>query len=123
MAAPAREPQDTDTPRAARDGCDCPPWIIRCAHFDGYMAQLNDISLVTARHLGQTPTRYAVVVMTERPSHPCPCCGTPLYGFGPQKPNSWTNREPKNLRLASDDYNEALAAFHKAEEALLRAHA
>ena len=55
---------------AARDGCACPPWIVRCAHWGGRILIFIDNEAV--------PTRYA---HCSNPSHDLTYSGQP-YGVG-----------------------------------------
>ena len=91
-------------PLAARDGCDCPPWVIRCAHYEG-----RGVVLVTPHgtnhdhHCDNIPFN---VFMTKEWII-CPRCGDLIHDHLHQS------------RYRGHDADEALAAFYAAEEALL----
>ena len=42
---------------AERDGCDCPPWILRCAHWGGRILILIDNEAVPTRYVKNKPRR------------------------------------------------------------------
>jgi len=108
MQAPANAPE---TERILRE-CDCPPWVERCAHFpDGRI-----LGLVTAHPLPSTHSDLCAVNgdgFTVRfvGVFYCDYCGDETGVFG-----------QNFYRDATTDasYHEALAAFHAAEETLLR---
>ena len=86
--------------------CDCPDWVIRCAHWDG-----RKLWLVTAAPEGQccepgegvVVKKYAVVDAAE--TGPCPFTGAPMrhvYASG--------------RYYAGDDLSAAEAAFYAAHE-------
>ena len=103
-----------NTERILRE-CDCPPWVVRCAHTDGQMLVIID----------DGPTGMP----------PCPTCevdGDDLGTFFVQLlAGEWVNCPDCGVqaiwphqtlaRYASGaSYPEALTAFHEAEEALLK---
>lgn len=40
--------------QSGRDGCDCPPAVFQCAHFDGRVVSLGDHSVSQAEHTCDT---------------------------------------------------------------------
>lgn len=63
--------------RAARDGCGCPPWVMRCVHFEGQIVSINDQFAAAAAHDCQrfseyTSKTFAVGTSTKYLS--CPDC-------------------------------------------------
>ena len=57
--------------RPERDGCGCPPWVLRCAHWEGKVLMFID----------------RVPALAERGLNvvgPCPGCGRPLEESDPR---------------------------------------
>jgi len=101
-----------DTPeRAARDGCGCPEWVIRCAHFGGQSLHFVDSTLFNnpKNHRAATD-RYQVTHWVDATARPhCEKCG------------AWVGPRSRLFpQVGTEDYAAALAAFHEAEERLLR---
>lgn len=69
--------------RADRDGCGCPPWVLRCAHWEGQILVMGPPPfdhnccgrLTSAAFILGVGTKYV----------PCSCagCGFPLLDGGP----------------------------------------
>lgn len=86
-----------DTERLTnRDGCDCPTWVVRCAHFeDSHLRMLS----------WRSHPEQATFV---RDWHVC------------SEPEVCDGRGPLSTSLHSgNDYDAALAAFYEAERRLL----
>ena len=97
-----------------RDGCDCPPWVIRCAH-------LGDDVIVMCGAAGYCATcgegdddssHYLVIPAFNKFS--CLACRTRTV------PERYMREMPPYWGTS---YDEALAAFYAAEEALIRGDA
>ena len=87
--------------KAKRDGCGCPPWIVRCAHFDG------DSLFLTDRKISAESAPYNLPFFLSLPRY--------LGGY---------NTLPRpygrvGYYYEGDDEDAAIAAFHAAEERLL----
>lgn len=116
---PLVEPLATD--RILRE-CDCPSWIERCSHFDGRGVVLGRTDVFYVAHAASTciceasegTPPYSIAVLAEGGWVPCRCGAedAPLIAYSGQ---------PSALYL--EDYDEALAAFYAAEEALIRGDA
>ena len=94
----------------ARECPTCPPWIIRCAHFEDEwltLASREEYRKVYPEVV--TPIKHAYGVTCWHRGATRPSRSHPGAIEGPERP-----------RLYTDDYEEALAYFHEAEEALLR---
>jgi hypothetical protein len=93
--------------------CDCPPWVLKCVHWEGRRVLLGDIELTCISHQIRASARYAVDAHEQRrwfhASCGCMTAETPI-GLDSWHPTS----------ITTDDLDAALAAFHEAEEALLR---
>lgn len=103
--------------RAERDGCDCPAWVIRCAHFG-----TTRLTLGQTFNVGHAPScHYASVIPPgpyrlgpySAPWMTCPDCGL-VEGF---------NDDFITERRWLHDESDALAAFYEAEQTLLRGDA
>jgi hypothetical protein len=101
-----------------RDGCDCPPWILRCAHFDGQFINLASSEAFAECHpeLKQTPehksawgrVEFGVTVWRDGEHWPhCAACDS-------------INGLLRTPFLITDDLAAAEAFFHETEERLLR---
>jgi hypothetical protein len=89
--------------RAERDGCTCPPWVLRCAHLGNHVVVLADSTLLA-------PTKHFVLNrwgVADGVMHEC-SCGCGLRKFG----------RPGNATY-SNDLPAAEAEFRKREAALL----
>lgn len=97
--------QDVTTPVQIEAGreCGCPPWVLRCAHWDG--AGVVWVGPHGSPHDRHVMVRYAVYSMSEW--HKCQLCGD-LMGHG------------LTAFYTGNDEAAALEAFHAAEERLLR---
>jgi hypothetical protein len=104
MSIASPSPND---PRAERE-CGCPPWVIRCAHWDGQVLVLSDeAGHQTGCGFCDGNTGPQVFQMRE-PWSTCPyCAGPAIY--------------PWQVQFAScqDDLPAAEAEFHHREAALL----
>lgn len=98
---------------AHKDGCECPPWIIRCAHFNGTILTVTEVDLVkaepgcscaTAPHSGLFSCGW-MVGEWQKCQH-----GTPGFWY--------SQRAHKNL-YGGHDRAAALDAFSEAEPLLL----
>jgi hypothetical protein len=78
------------------DGCDCPAYIERCAHWEGTRLFLTDRHHPTADDIVRRLSRRYLMGVDELRDK-----GTVSYPY------------------CGNDHDEALAAFHEAEEALL----
>ena len=79
----------------SRGGCDCPPWILRCLHYEGLVLTLRDYG------------HSAYIAMDDSVEE----CRYEIFGgwsFGPFVQDYW-----------GDDRVAALAAFAVAEQRLL----
>lgn len=90
----AARPAATDQ-KALRE-CDCPPWVIRCAHFDNTTLAIGDIELAKEPGMIVIGRRFAVVEPDR-----------PLGNYHAYKPI-----------FQSNDLAAAHAAFSRAEELL-----
>lgn len=108
MTTSAMNRQEIPSPRE----CDCPEWVIRCAHFEGRLVLLA----TNARGRKPCPIRKStvpnpnrrVVATASRPYEMCPCgCGV-------------LSLLPDTVLHRSESVADALAAFYAAEEELLR---
>lgn len=98
----------------ARDGCDCPPWIMQCAHFNGGIAALSD----TSKHVSSpgcncsganhAPYRYSAGLLYGH----WETCAHGTTGF-------YAARESHINLYRGGSHKVALAAFHAAEARLL----
>lgn len=93
----------------------CPPWVIRCAHLhdeEGTIIHLGDWALYTGprdgSHARSDHSRFNVCVWTDGYSVHCTEC------------QCWAGPWHRILPTRTDDFDAALAAFHVAEERLLR---
>lgn len=99
--------------RAERDGCDCPPWVVRCAHLtDGNVLSLADYTVYQCPcskvMVEEGWTRIKFAVTDEANGEPCP-------------EDARFRHSPQHLRIyVGNDYERALAAFYEAEQNLLR---
>lgn len=93
--------------RAERDGCDCPPWVIRCAHFDG------GLLVLAVPHGTQHDAHSNRCFAVARQLIPCPFCGELVTGWN-------FNAIYVTHDTTASDLVDAHAAFDAAELALLR---
>jgi len=91
--------------RAKRDGCGCPEWVERCIHFDDKVLRLLADPQAARCGCAIATCRYVVCTGNFRPCH---------------VDGSLTHVLAFERLYLGDDYDEALAAFHEAEERLLR---
>lgn len=94
-------------PTVDRDGCDCPPYVLRCCHLESTLLWLTDNDSdcdVCALDFFPPESLYSVVEPADDAIY-CEAC---------------LDMAAKQFHLATDDYDEALAAFYEAEQALLR---
>lgn len=110
------EPQVRETVREWARECDCPPWVVRCVHDEGAVC-MAIVSLKEHLSKEQCPIEGACLLGQEyqllrgiEAFEPCSRCGQVLKGTG-----------IATALEGFDDYESALAAFHKAEQELLRA--
>lgn len=98
--------------------CGCPPWVIRCAHFNDEAVVLAGPPSEPAARVFHSPDCFLVaqlhkqelwIVGLDSQLVACPYCGAARAGF---------NR-PFMVRF-TDSYEDALSAFYEAEEALIR---
>lgn len=66
------------SPREARDGCQCPAWVLQCVHFEGHLLVLADVRAAQRHHLltcrSQSAThRYSVFDGRELVRARCGC--------------------------------------------------
>ena len=96
--------------RAARDGCDCPPWIDRCVHVDEKTLLLSSASQFPYRGcpLCQASGSAFTVALIVGKRLLCEFCNTPFWFVG----NELAYSEHEQLEAA-------LAAFYETEEQLL----
>lgn len=102
--------------RARRDGCDCPPWVIRCAHFDERTLVLTDNRAHWGKDghhcISNCSDDYAYDVFEVVGYATCTLC--PAFQAIDASPSSeWA------ADLCTDDYGEALGFFIEAEARLL----
>ncbi len=94
--------------------CDCPPWVKQCVHIDGtviILTSAEDIPAQVTKAHGAA-RGYRVVQSPSLTAHiKCKLCGLPHRRKGPGFAQSY------------DTHGAALAAFHEAEESLLRGDA
>lgn len=96
--------------REDRDGCDCPPWVLACAHFGNRLAYLVSTSLCqSACEFCRWDGAYTVTIATGTRT-PCWFCDTPSFNTYQTEPF-----------YDGPDYEAALRAFRQAEAALLEA--
>ena len=87
--------------------CDCPPWVLRCVHFDGDGIVLTSAHGTDHDNHSTTSSRgvkHSVYLMSQWVN--CIFCGDLCAPFGVPV-------------YSGPDYAAALAAFHEAETALL----
>ena len=94
-------PRQDAAPRAERDGCDCPPQIMRCVHFDGRI-----LCLAGTNSLNHWP--YSVGFTHGPPTAICHDCGMHVW-----------RRDAVDRIGNFDDLPAALTAFEAAEARLL----
>ena len=101
---------ETDTlKRAERDGCDCPPWTIRCVHRDGDVLVLTDGAASNAVPCPVCrPAKMPFSVALIRGGWELCLCG--------QHQCFRTAQAEGLMRIF--DYDAALAAFHEIEARL-----
>lgn len=92
--------------RAERDGCSCPAWVVRCAHFEGRIVLLSGTEGAPTNTIHGTFFGYCVAsgslgLIT------CKLCGFNHYIEGPGSSRTF------------DEYDAALEAFARAEAELL----
>ena len=119
---PANEAMEVD-----RDGCDCPPHVLRCVHFDGDgialidrramkdccdLKRSFDINRVRVNHSSGGLAPFYLVAMRDLAD--CPSSGLQFTHF-------WVRNQP--VFHCYSDEAAALAAFYAAEEALIRGDA
>ncbi len=102
--------------RAKRDGCDCPAWVIRCAHLEPdcilFIGDATRLSPEHVAHVGGLGVMDRFVLAVGAFDHGCMMSGCPDKG--------WTDHE--TIRLPHTYYAseaDALAAFYAAERELL----
>jgi hypothetical protein len=96
--------------RAVRDGCGCPPWVIRCAHWDGQILVLGETALHHPIRCNLEPSGHFGVFIGERfQPHDCGRSGHMLL----PPTSSWGTGFPfRSLPAAEGE-------FHRREMALL----
>lgn len=88
-----QSPNPLAPPSAERDGCGCPPWVLRCAHWEGRILVLADKRISRSLHVcGMTfAGEEDFSVANRKPEHWHPAlCGCPLihgYAIGTPFPN------------------------------------
>ena len=106
--------------------CDCPPWVLRCAHFDGRFVVLGDVSLLSPRHRAAWESTGAQFMLSpihlEQTPSPCPCCGQLVFGKKLRALRSYVSAV-KNYENWFRELPLAIAAFHEAEKQLLESAA
>lgn len=108
MTQDVTNPVQIEAGRAERDGCGCPEWTLRCAHFDRRWIMLRDEKRVVealSAHHDLEGCRY--LVLCDLQVAVC-SCGV-AHGVHP-----WGGL------FESDDLTAAEAAFDRYEEALIR---
>lgn len=97
------------SPLAARE-CGCPFYIKSCVHFDGKLLQLGE----QHEPHGLVPgTLYDVALLPDVATNPCACHGHPVYW------DMLSHGQFARTLCATDDHDEALAAFYAAAARLL----
>jgi len=89
----------------------CPPWVVRCAHWDGRLITLSDSEVAATLHVCGYPfevDRYRVNTLEESDWHPA-SCGCPLL----------KGLKTGNQSTFGDNFPSAEAEFYKREAALL----
>lgn len=105
--------------RAERDGCDCPPWFVRCAHVDNEVLWLSDSMVARELHgIQQNCQNTSVATVTYlylilRSSDTEPCVETDIPFSHP------TYDYVHNRLQAADDRAAADRAFDQAVAVLL----
>lgn len=99
--------EDVEQARVDRDGCDCPPWVVRCVHVDGDMRLV--LGHPDAAKCSRVVSSHYVFTTTTAPSKRCDECGEA----------DWWLYECTGIEQF-DNETDALEAFHAAEEELLR---
>ena len=92
-----------------RDGVEWKPWWVRYAEIDGLTLALSDDDKNGCLCSG---TRYSVAACPAAEIYVAPCegCGAGLKEYV----------DHLTTFIETDDFDQALAAFHEAEEKLLR---
>ncbi len=85
MGTPMRDPLARSE---SRDGCQCPPWVLRCVHFEGQVLRLHDLNVGMSLHdphcsRRNFPLSYAVALGGELRPATCGCkldtCHDPTF--------------------------------------------
>lgn len=106
-----REPN----PRLAeRDGCGCPPWVVRCVHFSGMLLAITDASKDDDSKrcdfcLGPASVGFGVYVLSAPPVS-CPSCGLE---------SAWYLEPYEVFARRYAQFEEAEAEFYRREADLL----
>ena len=88
--------------RAERDGCGCPEWVVRCAHWGAQILAFSKVGGVPHNHVGDPAF---TVSLGGKWDDGCSCHNIPLRFAS---------------RAFFNDFESAEAEFHRREQELVR---
>jgi hypothetical protein len=92
--------------RAERDGCTCPPWVLRCAHWEGVTLVMSGENSPNHHACARqrSTSNWRVVTVTKFAAAPCGCDLLTAHEWR-------TKAEFPNRDAADDEFDCRVAAL------------